>query len=939
MSEITYYRFVVRRGTAADLAIVNEINLQGEYTLETDTRRMKMGDGVTPYNDRPYLDMPLIEATGGTVDAMTVTAPLLPFYDGYLLQLLPIGSNTASAPTVAFNGGAAQGIFKGNSDPLEVGDIAGAGHRLLLSYVEGGGGSWLLMNPATTGPVDFSPSFRFTIDTGSIADSDPGAGLVKYNHATQSSATFLYFDDLTSDGVDLSTYFLSLGTSGYIHLMNALNGQQWQVWKWSAITDGTGYFKFAVTLQAGSASFADAVAVNVMFIGAGGGGASVIDSIADGDTTNAPSRNATFDALALKANDSAVVHIANTEDITGLKTFSNSAGTKTIAGPMIVDRDGDTAPAQDILRADLGQAATRVIFLDSLAAWQWGANSSGNHFLNAIDASAVTRQVAQIARATGIWDWKIEPTLNGAKLASMTLLDAGGYFTTDTVESALQQLAGFVASGTKGPLVPLGTASTTATTTLATPTFDMSQYRSVRIEFAFDNATGSAAVLSLLANADATATNYYEQATTVNNATATDARANDARIGNMDANETCTGIIELVKDNDGKVRGFARISRGAPASIISQDFRWVWNSVTNPTSFTFSSSIASSITGSLAMWGLRSGTLEAQIGPSHRPRIYKTADESRNTTVTLATDGQLVTPTLNAPGTYVVRGKVLFETANATMDFKWGLIYTGTATSFVVHRRHYVANAAAGTDNEETRLTDSGALSASGPFSVAGTTTGKGFAEFEATIRITSSGTFGFQWSQDTSNASNLTVLEGSYIEWEKTGANSGGNEGTTFPLFPVDRQRFFRTDLGYDFFYNLAGLNWLSVQEFIEPGIITEALQSINTTAPVYRWRIRRDFGVYITKLYASTYQASGSGANYYGVTFNRRSATNVNTQVGAGFNTSADTAANWVDHTETVNAVLDASAFEIQTITTKTGTPGNFLSMLSLGYRLIGP
>ena len=34
----------------------------------------------------------------------------------------------------------------------------------------------------------------------------------------------------------------------------------------------------------------------------GGAGASVIDSIADGDTANAPSRNAVFDALALKAN-------------------------------------------------------------------------------------------------------------------------------------------------------------------------------------------------------------------------------------------------------------------------------------------------------------------------------------------------------------------------------------------------------------------------------------------------------------------------------------------------------------------------------------------------------------------------------------------------------------------------------------------------------------
>lgn len=39
-----------------------------------------------------------------------------------------------------------------------------------------------------------------------------------------------------------------------------------------------------------------------------GSDALVVDSIADSDTTHAPSRNAVFDALVLKANDAAVVH-------------------------------------------------------------------------------------------------------------------------------------------------------------------------------------------------------------------------------------------------------------------------------------------------------------------------------------------------------------------------------------------------------------------------------------------------------------------------------------------------------------------------------------------------------------------------------------------------------------------------------------------------------
>lgn len=124
-----------------------------------------------------------------------------------------------------------------------------------------------------------APSFQYKTETGSTADSDPGIGLFKWNHATQSSATFLYFDDQTSGtSTDLSTYFTSLSaaTSGYIHITLEEDRTKWQVWKWSAITDGTSYFKFAVTLQASTASLSDNLSVRVTFAPAGSG-------VSDGD--------------------------------------------------------------------------------------------------------------------------------------------------------------------------------------------------------------------------------------------------------------------------------------------------------------------------------------------------------------------------------------------------------------------------------------------------------------------------------------------------------------------------------------------------------------------------------------------------------------------------------------------------------------------------------
>lgn len=48
--------FKQRRGTAAALAAANEVPAAGQIIYETDTNRMKVGNGSTPYSSLPYLD-------------------------------------------------------------------------------------------------------------------------------------------------------------------------------------------------------------------------------------------------------------------------------------------------------------------------------------------------------------------------------------------------------------------------------------------------------------------------------------------------------------------------------------------------------------------------------------------------------------------------------------------------------------------------------------------------------------------------------------------------------------------------------------------------------------------------------------------------------------------------------------------------------------------
>jgi len=177
-------RFVVKRDSAANFTSANTLLLEGEWALELDTGKMKIGDGTTVWNSLPYKTL---------------------------------------------------GIA--------------------------------------------TPCFRYTTDTGSTADSDPGAGLMKWNNATQSSATKLFFDDATSDtGTDLSNLFAELASSSTTGIvqMTAEDGE-FQVYKWTGIADGTGYFKFTVTHLCSSGAFADNIPIRVAFFPmptAGGGGGS-----------------------------------------------------------------------------------------------------------------------------------------------------------------------------------------------------------------------------------------------------------------------------------------------------------------------------------------------------------------------------------------------------------------------------------------------------------------------------------------------------------------------------------------------------------------------------------------------------------------------------------------------------------------------------------------
>jgi len=92
----------------------------------------------------------LYAAAGGTSDAITATytPSVTTLISGLTLYLRATAANTTTTPTFAPNGLTAKTIVKYNNQALVAGDIAGAGHILILQY-DASNSVWELVNPST----------------------------------------------------------------------------------------------------------------------------------------------------------------------------------------------------------------------------------------------------------------------------------------------------------------------------------------------------------------------------------------------------------------------------------------------------------------------------------------------------------------------------------------------------------------------------------------------------------------------------------------------------------------------------------------------------------------------------------------------------------------------------------------------------------------------
>lgn len=164
------YRFLLRRGLAATLALVNEVPLEGEMVIETDTRKFKFGDGSTAWNSLSY--------SSTTLDSDLVDiAALTPSNDDFLQRKSGAWTNRTVAQVKADLGlGTA---------PIEVDVPAGSavsltsGSAVDIGHIDLTVGTWLVTGNVAfypAGGTDMSILRAWISDTSATQPSPPNNG-------------------------------------------------------------------------------------------------------------------------------------------------------------------------------------------------------------------------------------------------------------------------------------------------------------------------------------------------------------------------------------------------------------------------------------------------------------------------------------------------------------------------------------------------------------------------------------------------------------------------------------------------------------------------------------------------------------------------------------------------------------------------------------------
>ena len=257
------------------------------------------------------------------------------------------------------------------------------------------------------------------------------------------------------------------------------------------------------------------------------------------------------------------------------RVIGSKAATITGTANRITVTNGTAAaglPTLDIAATYVGQTSLTTLGTISTGTWQGTA-------------------IAAAYGGTGQTSYTTGDLLYASGATTLSKLAAGTatYVLTSNGAGAAPSWQAASGGGGSGAMTLVGTATVagSAATSLTMTGLNLATDGNYLLEYAIDNATGSAANVSLYYNSDTTATNYYRAFATTT--------TNDGFFCALDANETSTGNARISNDRDGKPRAIISSSRKNPAAVNFFSLTHAWNVASNVTSITLSSSVAASL--------------------------------------------------------------------------------------------------------------------------------------------------------------------------------------------------------------------------------------------------------------------------------------------------------------------------------------------------------
>lgn len=160
-------------------------------------------------------------------------------------------------------------------------------------------------------------------------------------------------------------------------------------------------------------------------------------------------------------------------------------------------------------------------------------------------------------------------------------------------------------------------------------------------------------------------------------------------------------------------------------------------------------------------------------------------------------------------------------------------------------------------------------------------------------------------------------------------------NSGTSMPANKATGDRYWRTDLGIEAFYD--GTRWLALGQ---PQIVTFGWENMTAsgTIPSSRFPLRSDFDIYVIDLVTTTVAfTTNNGTNFYTMRLQKTNGANADTVVATTV-TSADTAGTWTNHITSINAVIDYATYKsLYFDVIKTLSPGALYGTIGFTYRRV--